>query len=53
MNHGQHCAAYGIVVTLAFGLLLHDPVQACIAGAIVAVATLLCGLDAERIGGGT
>lgn len=50
MNHGQHCAAYGIVVTLAFGLLC-DPIQACFAGAIVAVATLLGGLDAERAGG--
>lgn len=53
MNHGQHCAAYGIVVTLAFGLLFKDPMQACAAGAIVAVATLLCGLDDARAGGGT
>lgn len=52
MNHGQHCAAYGLAVTFVFGLLFCDPIQACIAGAIVAVAALFCGLDAEREGGG-
>lgn len=47
MNLGQRAAISGVIVTFLFGVFVCPPKQACVAGAIIAVAVLIVGEDKD------